>query len=309
MTCRRYKFIPSLLVIFFASGDALAFDWNDLWQRPDQRAYQLLQNGDTANAAEVFDDPQWRGVSRYRAGDFERAQKEFTSIEGDSALYNQAVTAVQQGEYEEAVEKFETLIERSPDHADGQHNLEIARELAKQQQEQQQQSDQNHQQDGSDQQSENKDQQDQNNSDGEGQSQQSESDSEGGQDDSENTDEQRGGELTADADDARSDKGTESDEQQNADAQSEEQQNSDQQSDQQSEQESQQGGVAEQQNENRDTDDQAVAASQAGPSESEQATEQWLRRIPDDPSQLLRNKIKLNHMIEHADVRDMQEPW
>ena len=44
-------------------------------------------------------------------------------------------------------------------------------------------------------------------------------------------------------------------------------------------------------------------------SESEQATEQWMRRIPDDPSQLLRNKIKLNHMIQHENVTDLPEPW
>ena len=44
-------------------------------------------------------------------------------------------------------------------------------------------------------------------------------------------------------------------------------------------------------------------------SEDDQATEQWLRRIPDDGSQLLRNKIRLNHLIDYPDVQDMQEPW
>ena len=43
--------------------------------------------------------------------------------------------------------------------------------------------------------------------------------------------------------------------------------------------------------------------------ESEQATEQWLRRIPDDPAGLLRRKLEQSHRIEYPEVRNAQEPW
>lgn len=299
-----FRALALILMLSITAGNAFAFDWKDLWQRPDQRAYQILQDGDSVTAAEIFDDPQWRGVSHYRAGEFEQAQKEFNSVEGDTALYNQGVTAVQQGDFDAAIEKFENLLERSPDHLDGQHNLEIARELAKQQEQEQeqeqQQGDQSEQQEGSDQQSDSKEQQDQSNAEGEGQSQDAESGSEGEQSDSESSDEQRGGELTAEPEDAAAGKGSESEEDSQSGQQNQEQQSAEQQS---------QQGALEQQEGDEGEESQSAAVSPSGPSESEQATEQWLRRIPDDPSQLLRNKIKLNHMIEHADVRDMQEPW
>ena len=54
---------------------------------------------------------------------------------------------------------------------------------------------------------------------------------------------------------------------------------------------------------------QVTVPAQESLTEDQQATEQWLRLIPDDPSQLLRNKIKLNHMLEHSEVRDTKEPW
>ena len=44
-------------------------------------------------------------------------------------------------------------------------------------------------------------------------------------------------------------------------------------------------------------------------SEGEQATEQLLRRIPDDPAGLLRRKLEQSHRSEYPEVRDAREPW
>jgi len=280
-------FMLSGFILIAGTGNTVhALDWQTLWQRPDQVAYKKLQDGDTGAAAEIFDDPQWRGVSRYRAGEFDVAQKEFSSLAGETGLYNQAVTAVQQGDYDSAIEKFESLLSRNGDHPDAKHNLEIARELARQQQEQQEQekSDQ-------DQQSEEQQEQDQKDQpEGGGSS----SDSESASDETGNTessDEQNGGDLTTSPEDA-------------AQQQS---QTSAAQSDEQASEQGEQA-VAEQPETDagESQDNENTVPVSAAPSESEQATEQWLRRIPDDPSQLLRNKIKLNHMIEHADVQDMR---
>jgi len=43
--------------------------------------------------------------------------------------------------------------------------------------------------------------------------------------------------------------------------------------------------------------------------ESQQATEQWLRQIPDDPSGLLRRKLQQSHRNDYPSVQDLREPW
>lgn len=287
----RDQILSAFILLAGTCNTAQALDWQMLWQRPDQVAYKKLQDGDAGAAAEIFNDPQWRGVGRYRAGEFDEAQKEFSTMVGETGLYNQAVTAVQQGEYDSAIEKFESLLSQNGDHSDAKHNLEIARELAlqqEQQEQQQQQEDSNQDQQSEEQQEQ--DQKDQSEGDGSSSDSDSATDETG---DTESSDEQSGGELTSSPEDAA---------QQQSQASAE-----------QSEEEAEQGEqtVAEQAetDANESQDDENTISASAPPSESEQATEQWLRRIPDDPSQLLRNKIKLNHMIEHADVRDMREPW
>jgi Ca-activated chloride channel family protein len=63
-------------------------------------------------------------------------------------------------------------------------------------------------------------------------------------------------------------------------------------------------------------DESKESASQGGVesmqrplTESEQATEQLLRRIPDDPAGLLRRKLEQSHRSEYPEVRDADEPW
>ena len=43
--------------------------------------------------------------------------------------------------------------------------------------------------------------------------------------------------------------------------------------------------------------------------EREQASEELLRRIADDPAGLLRQKIFLNHRIEYPEVEDAVRDW
>lgn len=283
---RQYKTLGCVAIFLLTGAESIAADWQSLWRRPDQQAHQKLMDG----------------LNLYQQGDYEQAQKEFATVGDETAMYNQGVTAVKQGEYEGAIEKFESVLKDNPAHENAGHNLQIAKELAEKQQQQQQQGDQGDQ----DHQDEGEEQQSDNTQDGEQQQgQDSEQQGEGeqqGDAQSADTDEQQeknqqGGELASDTQDV-SDKNEAEQAAQSADQKQAEQEQAMQ---------SQQGG--DQQGDPESDEQAAAAALTQAPTEGEQATEQWLRRIQDDPSQLLRNKIKLNHMIEHADVRDMQEPW
>jgi len=44
-------------------------------------------------------------------------------------------------------------------------------------------------------------------------------------------------------------------------------------------------------------------------SEQQQAIEQWLRQIPDDPAGLLRNKLEQSHRLEYPGVQSSDERW
>ena len=280
------------------------------WKTRDQRGVELLQSGDAAAASEVFRDSEWRGISHYRNGNFAEAQKEFAGSTDLNSLYNEGTAAARAGDYQAAVEKLEQVAKADPAHADAQHNLDIARQLL----EQQQQSDESEQ--GESEQGDEQDQQGESEDNQAGEQDQQQGDQQQGdqagneqsgqQQDGETQDDQKnsdgGGELSASAEDAQANED-------NA-AQSTEEQNQSEEIP--SEQQQAQQGQSEQ---DPSSTEAGESASAAGPepiepiSESEQATEQWMRRIPDDPSQLLRNKIKLNHMIQHENVRDLVEPW
>ncbi len=54
---------------------------------------------------------------------------------------------------------------------------------------------------------------------------------------------------------------------------------------------------------------QALSERDAGEHEREMANEQWLRRIPDDPSGLLRNKFRYESRQREAERSDSDEAW
>jgi len=256
-----------------------------------------LEEGQYEQATAEFNNPQWRGVSRFREGKYQEAMEDFAAAEDATGLYNHGTAAVRAGDYTQAVSSFEKALKLAPDDTNISHNLEIAkklRDLADQQQEQQdsqQDGEQSQDNENSDEQGDSEDSQA-----GEEGSESQASDSEAGnsEDDSnqgEPKDSQNNGEMNAEANDQTSDQ----QEQEDAEALREMMQ------------QEQQTENNEQQEQQSETTAQGSAPGEV--SEDDQATEQWLRRIPDDGSQLLRNKIRLNQLIEYPNVQDMQEPW
>jgi Ca-activated chloride channel family protein len=277
-----------LIMAGFATS-AGAIELDDLWRRPDQRAMQLLDADKPSEAAEAFEDKRWQGVSHYRAGDYAKAAEAFGQSEG--ALYNQATSAVRAGDYQTAIEQFEQLLEQNPDHQDAQHNLDIARQLAGQDSEQAGQSGE-----------EDKPSEEQRESeqDGDNQNQSAEQQNDAASE-SESSQDQQPGEQQNEQNNQQS--GDQSDAAEPPSELSEREQPEQQQS---REEEGQSGDA--QANDEEDPQ-QEIAAIEDQLSEVDQATEQWLRRIPDDPSQLLRGKIRLKHRTDYRDVGDMVEPW
>ncbi|WP_231871118.1 VWA domain-containing protein [Halioglobus sp. HI00S01] len=250
------------LIFMPAAEQAHASLWDDLWLTRDQQGQRALQQDDPETAATLFKNRDWAGTAAYRGGDYERAAQDFASNDTADAWYNRGNALARAGQLDEAAAAYRESLRRDPDAEDAQQNLELVENLQQQQEQQQQQSSEDQGDEGSGQQPEQSPPEDQ----------QEPGDSQGDQSPSDNASEP--GEQDANEDS-----------QESADA---------------SEQEDQQQGREDQGNPQDPTqqspgDELMNMAQQAATDddlERDQAMEQWLRRVPDDPSGLLREKFR-----------------
>ena len=98
-----------------------------LWISNDANAHRLLPQA-PAKAAELFDDPEWKATAHYRAGNYFEAAKRFGELNTATGDYNQGNAFVQMQNYESAINSYQQALEKDPDHADAQHNLQIAKQ-------------------------------------------------------------------------------------------------------------------------------------------------------------------------------------
>ncbi|WP_060482134.1 tetratricopeptide repeat protein [Pseudomonas sp. NBRC 111119] len=92
-----------------------AFEFTDLWLRPDQQGQHLLEQNRPASAARHFQNSQWRGMALYQAGDYAGAAEAFS--QGDTAAdhYNRGNALARSGELEAALDAYEQALDRQPD--------------------------------------------------------------------------------------------------------------------------------------------------------------------------------------------------
>jgi len=143
----------------FNVAPAHAFDWASLWSTAEQRAAKQFENHQYDELINNAPDANWRGLGEYRKGDYAAAAKSFeqqrmqaehagrnTGLDKnvqqaavERAMYNQANAHVLEENYPAAIDMFDELLESNPQHANAQHNRNIAQQLLEQQQQEQQQ--------------------------------------------------------------------------------------------------------------------------------------------------------------------------
>lgn len=266
------------------SSSASNTTWNSLWRTPRQLGWQALENQQPEAALEHFTQPMERGVAAYRAGDYATAAEAFAAAEGAKAAYNRGNSLSQLGDYDAAIAAYQAALAADPDYDDARHNLALVEQLVEQQKQQQGQSESGepNQEDSS---------QDGEQSAGENDSA---SDSNAGDEaNGEESKEQAGDSSTEDSAEQNASAGDASDE--NGD-----EENPDEEANSQTtmgEEAADQGDKAEQKTPAQ------LAAEARQTQEQRQAAEQWLRRIPDDPSGLLRRKFQRQQAESAAEKR------
>ena len=283
------------LVVLTLPPDAQALDLQALWKNRDQRADELFQQGEHADAAELFDDPAWRAASSYRAGDYERALQTWQALEGEDALYNRANALARLGRLEEALANYERLLRDNPGHGDALHNkLEVEKLLEQQKQQQQEQQGQ---QDGQQ---------------GEQQAAQSAEGEKGSRQQQQQQDGQQGPQA-AEGEQAGQQQPQGEQQQAGRAGQQEPESRAENEND-AAAQERQSGGQAQQADAAGETDieegsqNDAQALSRLDRQMSAQAAEQWLRKIPDEPGGLLRRKF-LYQYRQRGGIDAESQPW
>jgi Ca-activated chloride channel family protein len=279
---RRGWIAVFLLVVLAPQPRAEAFEWQDLWQRPDQRGFKAFESEQPERAAELFDSPEWRGAAQYRAGQYEQSAASLATVDSADGHYNRGNALAYAGQLPAAIAEYERALALDEGHEDARHNRDLLEQYLEDHPEQQQQQGQGEGEPGQ-----------------QGDSQQSQS--QGG----EQQDGQGGDEQPSE--------------------QGEEGESGDTQASEGSDEQTEEGESPDEQDANAGEAADEPTPAPAGPEEveqwaSEQAAEQWLRRVPQDPGGLLRRKFLYqyqrlgvdqsgNRVVEGAGRRPERQPW
>ena len=287
------------LVLLGHTRPAAAMSWDDLWHRADQQAQAQLDAGNAKEAQSIAKDPSLRGTAAYRAEDYASAAENFDRPDSADAKYNLGNALAKQGRFDDALKAYDSALAQAPDMDDAKANKKSVEDWLKQQKKQDQKNQPSDKSDSDDHrgdqqqkpgegdstgQKSNDDQnQDQKN---DGKDQQADSDKKGDQQQSSSQDDpgkagkdsQRN--QAGDNDKTQTPKGGEADQK----AQQQFQKDMDQ--------------AVDRGEKKSDTENKPVrlgAVEGDGRNEKQEAVEQWLQRVPDDPGGLLRRKFLLEY--------------
>ncbi|MFL2749605.1 MAG: VWA domain-containing protein [bacterium] len=280
---------------FLMSERVYAFDWKDLWNNKDQQGQQYFIEGLHSEAAQVFENSEWKGLSHFRSGNHENALEEWKEIDSPRSLFNQGNALAKLGKLDQAIDRYDQVLEREPEHSDARFNRDLLIKLLEEQEMQQQ----NQEQDGS-----GEDQQKSENQLSENQSESSE----------ENQSSTQSGSDSKNQNMKKSEQ-SESEQAQKSDSQNKE--ISDAQSDERGQENTDEALSAEDNSKEEDDDSKQKQAFIKPRSVSEltennrqeQELRQWLQKIPDDPSRLLRNKMYRAHQRNKQIMKTEKELW
>ena len=282
-----------------------SFDLNHLWSRTDQKAMQLFNQGEHKDAASQFEDPRWKAAAHYRAGDYEQSLKTPGDSQSSDDFYNRANALAQLGKYQEALDAYDSALELNEKNDDANFNREQVKQQLESQTPESQQSES--------QQQESQDQQSSDNQDSENQESQQENSQ---QQDSE---QQQSSEQNKDASEDNKQQQSPSEQDQSQQSPTDEADPSNEQKETSAREVNQALQDAQQQdnekrtesdkdkNDTEENQQQAYNMEETLP-ERDPITEQWLRRIPDDPGLLLKRKFLYQYQREPNPVTS-EQPW
>lgn len=267
--------LPWLALPVLLTSEPSYAETGSFWQNTDRQAYKEFSRGNFEASSSLFEDSEWKAASLYRQNRYPEAAKILENAETASAHYNRGNALAQIGKYEEAIHAYNQALSLKPDHENAQFNKDLVEKLLHSPPPNQGQS-----KDNDDPQS--------------GFQQQSDA-----------------AENSPQSEDAHSDanEDIEHDQSQNQ-ALSDNNQNQDTENNPASSREdSTQEEYHHSQTKNAHSNTDTYQPTNETPSEAEQALQQWLRQVPDDPGGLLRRKFAVERQKKRYHSSHNEEPW
>lgn len=122
-----------LLLLCFLPKKVDAFNFKNFFLRKDQIAYDLLQNNQPKEAIDLFSDPESKGVSYYKANDFENAALELEKSTTSDGKYNLGNAYAKLGKIDQAIKAYDEALHMDPKNEDAKFNKELLEKLKEQQ--------------------------------------------------------------------------------------------------------------------------------------------------------------------------------
>ena len=331
-------------ILGFSPSESYALGLDDAWLTKDQQAQRELNNGDAKKAAEQFQSPEWKASAQYRAGDYAGAAEAFSKIDTANAHYNRGNALAKAGKLEEAIKAYDEALKRDADLEDAKKNRALVEKLKQQKDQQKNDKNKDDKnkddknKDNKDQDNKNQDKKDQQNKDDK---QDSDKKDENKQDQDKQSQDNKDQDSKDQQDKNKQDENKQQKNQQEKDKQEKDKQDSKDQ-DNKNQKDGQQNSQSSANNTAKDSAQQSSTANQAQSGQSsslgqqpsaaqnssagtsvanaeqqaaqinqnnlnneqKQALEQWLRRVPDDPGGLLRNKFKYQYQLNRQKQAD-----
>ncbi|MBL1259914.1 MAG: VWA domain-containing protein [Thiotrichaceae bacterium] len=268
--------------------------WSDLWSTPDQRALRAFDADDVAQAASLFENREWQAAANYRNGNYQQSIEALVGIENSAAHYNSGNAYARLKQWQAALDAYDQALALQPKHDDAKYNRALVEEQLKQ--ESGESSDDDSQSGESDEGGEQSQQSD--SQQGESQPGESESNASPGDQSGEQSDQQQDGQSSS-SDEMGDVPQPSSADEEGEQSQHEQAQQRPEGGDESSD-EAPQAPQAEEAGDGEQSEEAAATATELSEAQAEiqQANDQWLRRIPDDPGGLLRRKFQYQSQRE-----------
>ena len=293
---RGYLILALVIFMPLTAPPVDAFSWDDLWLNADQQGKKQLSQNQPKEALKTFQDPKWKAGAAYQAGDYQKTLDNLKEFEQADDFYNKGNALARLGKYKEAIENYKKALAKNPADQDAKDNKKLLEDLLKQQKKKEDKNKQNKKDQKENKDQKNKDQKNKDQQDKEQKDKQNQKNSK----DQQNKDQK----------DQSQQKSKEQQEKEKAEKEKAEKEK---QKEQQKEQAKQQK-AEEKKDEQKEKDKKAeqMQKDEKPLSEEEKRlnkiTEQWLKRIPDDPAGLLRRKFKYQYQRQYQGQSE-QNPW
>lgn len=277
-----------------------AWELSSAFLNKNQQGAESFADEDYQRSGEQFENKEWKAAAQYRNNDFESALNTLEGINTENAHYNRGNAFFNLGQFDEAIKAYDKALALNPDFDDALYNKTVAEQAKKRKE--QQQNEQNKQ----NSQEHNKAQNKENNKE-KNKGQNNEQSSEQNKSQENNQKNKQGSNADKQNQQAQqptSDKNESSQEALKNQADKAPHQNpTDKNKD---------GDEGEDKDEDKGNSDEQKPVKTASEKEIEQATKQWLRKIPDAPQNLLRNQFaneyQRNKHHSNTTAKETQ-PW